>query len=166
MPFLGSYMSGGTQKGKCGYVEIFKIQNTRAACGQHVTAPVQLENWNGRVIATQSCKIPPLGDVSSCWPQYSIKTLCWITGHHWSAGLVIVRWWLRSQSSQGSQERSNTTAFGWDDPDISGKMHPNPYTVNVHTFKIITMIKKRDVQPLPRTWLPLRRSVTVFCLCV
>lgn len=33
MPFLGWYMSGGTQKGKCGYVEIFKIQNTPAACG-------------------------------------------------------------------------------------------------------------------------------------
>lgn len=32
---LDWYNSGGTQKGTCGYLEIFKIQKTLRACGQH-----------------------------------------------------------------------------------------------------------------------------------
>lgn len=45
MAFLGWYMSGGPQKGKCGYAEIFKIQNTPAACGKHVAVLSFKFNW-------------------------------------------------------------------------------------------------------------------------
>lgn len=38
-------MPGGLQKGKCGWVEIFKIQNTPAVCGQHVAALSFQFNW-------------------------------------------------------------------------------------------------------------------------
>lgn len=53
---------------------------------------------------------------------------------------------MRSDSSgmspvQALSEDSSTTGFGWDHPDIPGKTHPNPLTVDMHVFKIIIMIK-------------------------
>lgn len=129
MSFLDWYNSGGTQKGKCGYLKIFKIQKTPIVCGQHkVALSSQLPlsstgNWNGRVITTQS-QNPSSGRrgllLTSVFNKNSL--LNHKGRHHWSAGLAVVRGGSSGASPvQGLQEHSSTTGFGWDHPDILEK---------------------------------------------